>query len=144
MEMYCLNVMIFLDGAQGLKAHILFKEEDGIHMKVVDVYYISECMFCLDIYLSLVAQLRQSVVQHRVFMIGNPTSSIEELLEESCTTFFTIWCKAKLLLSTTVQIMLRVWLFLQVAASGDQISRSRLFQCSFSVEEVSTSLGGQY
>ena len=46
-----------------------------------------------------------------MFLIGNPTNSIEKLLEESCTTLYTIKLKAKLHLSFTVQIMLRVELF---------------------------------
>ena len=33
----------------------------------------------------------KSVVYHKVFLIGNPTSSIEELLEESCTIISKFW-----------------------------------------------------
>ena len=108
---YLCECSAFFGWAQGLQAHILFKEEDGCHIHYVWVYYLSEYMVCLDIYLSLVVQLRQSVVQHGVFLIGNPTSSIEELLEESFTTFSTIRLKAKLHLSFTVQILLRFRLF---------------------------------
>ena len=54
MEMLCVNVVIFLDRDYGLKAHILFKEEDGSHINYIWVYNISEYMVCLDIYLSLV------------------------------------------------------------------------------------------
>ena len=44
-------------------------------------------------------------------MIENPTSSIENLLDESCTTFSTFRLKAKVHLSFTAQILLRVELF---------------------------------
>ena len=77
----------------------------------VDVYDISEYMVCLDIYLSLVLQLRLSVVQHQVFLIGNPTSSIEKLLEESCTSLPLLGIWPKLHLIYIVQILLRVELF---------------------------------
>ena len=49
-----MNVVIYLDGAYGFQAHILFKKEDGSHIGYVLFYYIFEYMVCLNIYLSLV------------------------------------------------------------------------------------------
>ena len=68
-------------------------------------------MVCLDIYISLVVQLRLSVFQHWVFLIGNPTSSIMNLLEESCTLLPLSGIWPKLHLTSIVQILLRVELF---------------------------------
>ena len=45
---------------------------------------ISEGFFFLDTSHSLIFQLRIVLFSTRVFLIGNPTSSLRGLLEESC------------------------------------------------------------
>ena len=48
-----MEVVLLLDGASGLQAHILFKEEDGNHIDHVYIFDIFEYMVYLDIYISL-------------------------------------------------------------------------------------------
>ena len=56
-----------------------------------------------------------------MFLIDNTTSFLERPLGRVFFELSTIWLKVKLLLSTTTQILLRVWLSLQAAVSGGWI-----------------------
>ena len=39
MEMLCMEVVLLLDEAYGLQAHILFKEEEGSHIHYAYVFW---------------------------------------------------------------------------------------------------------